>query len=121
MKTILILCVLLIVAGCQDGPITPETVNTTEQHYPMLTPSQAAHILSTHAADPGLSHHDIELLGVAHVACTPQGVTSNQLQQVVELASPDFQRYGWQCNLVPRKGRKGRDEGFRIEAFKKKD
>jgi hypothetical protein len=121
MKTIFILCVLLIAAGCQDRSITPEAVSTTEQHYPMLTPSQAALILTTHAADAGLSQHGIDILGVAHVACTPQGVTSNELQQVVDLASPDFQRYGWQCTLVPRKGWKGRDAGFRIEAFKKTD
>jgi hypothetical protein len=121
MKTIVILGVLLIAVGCQDRSVTQETASTTEQHYPMLSSSQAAHILSSHATDAGLRHRGIALLGVAHVACIPRGATSNQLQQVVDLASPDFQRYGWQCTLVPRKGRKGRDGGLRIEAFKKND
>lgn len=121
MKTILILCVLLIAAGCRDRSITPETVNTTEQHYPMLSPSRAAQILSTHASAAGLRYDGIIILGVDRVACTPQGATSNQLQQAADLASPDFQRYGWQCTLVPRKRWKGRDDGFKIEAFKKKD
>lgn len=121
MKITVILLGLLMAVGCQDKSITPDSASVTEQPDRQLSPSQAAHILSTHVTAAGLQSRGVDLLSVDHVACTPDGATSNQLQQAVDLASPDFQLYGWQCTLVPRKGRKGRDEGFSIEAFKKKD